>query len=115
MGSTFSFIDIIIIICGGYVLYVYYLLKMKGEIKESLLLPKDISAAKCKDKTAYIAEISPKVLIYGVAVVIFGILGLSESQWGLLGYNIYLVVLLAFAVATVWFARVSKKAVKKYW
>lgn len=114
MDSAFSFIDIIIVACGVYVLYVFYLLKTKGEIKESLLLPKDFAVNKCKDKAAYIAEISPKVLVYGIIVVLCGVLGLCESRFGLLG-NAYFIVLAVFLAVTIWFALEAKKAVKKYW
>lgn len=114
MASTFSFMDIIIIVCGVYVLYIFYLLKVKGEIRETLLLPKDLPVNKCKDKAAYIAEMSPKVLIYGIVVVLCGVLGLCESRLGLLG-NAYLIVLAVFLAVTVWFAVEAKKAVKKYW
>lgn len=114
MDSTFSIIDIIVIACGVYILYVYYVLKFKGEIKETLLLPKDVLAKKCRDKAAYINEMSPKVLIYGIIVVLCGGCGLLESRLGLLG-SFYLAVLAVFAAATVWFAIQAKKSVKKYW
>ena len=39
MDSMFSLMDLIILGSGAYVLYCYYLLKFKGEIKEGLLLP----------------------------------------------------------------------------
>ena len=35
--------------CGLYCLYGYYLLKFKGEICSSILLPKDVNPKKCKD------------------------------------------------------------------
>lgn len=114
MDSAYSFIDIIIILSGFYILYIYYLLKVKGEIKETLLLPKDTPIKKCKDKNAYISEMAPKVLVYGIIVVICGLLGLSESQMQLLG-KWYLLVLVVFLCATIWFAGQTKKAVKKYW
>lgn len=114
MDSMYSMLDVIIVLCGVYILYNFYLLRFKGEIKESLLLPKDIQVKKCKDKAGYIAEMSPKVLLYGIVVVICGILGMTESQMGLLG-KLYLVVLAVFVAFTIWFAVQTKKSVKKYW
>ena len=39
MDSMFSLMDLIILGSGAYVLYCYYLLKFKGEIKEGLPAP----------------------------------------------------------------------------
>lgn len=110
----FSFLDLIILISGIYVLYAFYLLKFKGEIKESLLLPKGLSAKNCKDKAAYIAEVSPKLLLFGIAITICGALGIAEDQWQFLG-NYYLIVMAVFLAIIVWFGIVISKAAKKYW
>ena len=114
MNSAYSFMDVIIVLSGVYILYNFYLLKFKGEIKESLLLPKDIQVKKCKDKAGYIAEMSPKVLVLGCAVTICGLLGMAETQMQLLG-NWYLLVMAVFLAAIIWFVMESRKAVKKYW
>lgn len=114
MDSMFSIIDLLIMACGAYVLYNYYLLKFKGEIKETLLLPKDVSAKKCKDKQAYITEISPKVLIYGIIVLVSGAAGIFEDKYQMLG-NYYLIILAVFGIGTIWFAMAVKKAAEKYW
>ena len=42
--------------CGLYCLYGYYLLKFKGEICSSILLPKDVNPKKCKDFRGYCNE-----------------------------------------------------------
>ena len=57
MDSMFSLMDLIILGSGAYVLYCYYLLKFKGEIKEGLLLPKGTNVKKCTDKAAYTREV----------------------------------------------------------
>lgn len=114
MGSMFSLMDIVIAASGVYILYVWYLLKFKGEIKENLLLPKEVPVKKCKDKTAYINEMAPKVLIYGCVVIICGAVGVAEDTFHVLG-NAYLLMLAVFLIMTVWFVSQSKKALKKYW
>lgn len=114
MDSAYSLMDVIIVLSGIYVLYNFYLLKFKGEIKESLLLPKDIQVKKCKDKQAYITEMAPKVLVLGIAVTVCGLLGMAETQMQLLG-NWYLLVMVVFLAAIVWFVIASRKAIKKYW
>ena len=114
MDSMFSLMDLIILGSGAYIIYCYYLLKFKGEIKEGLLLPKGTNVKKCTDKAAYIKEVENKILLYGVAVLICGGFGVLETQTGLLG-KWYLVVIAVFLVVTVWFAMVVKKSGEKYW
>ncbi|MDO5540983.1 MAG: hypothetical protein Q4F83_13115 [Eubacteriales bacterium] len=114
MDSMFSIMDIIIILSGLYLLYTYYLMKFKGEVKESILLPKDLPLKKCKDISAYISEMSPKVLIYGAVVVLCGVVGLVEDVYHVLGW-IYLAAILVFVVVSAWFIVQAKNAVKKYW
>ena len=113
MGSIVSLIDIMFVGCGVYVLYVYYCLKFKGEIKETLLLPKGTDPKRCKDKEAYIAEMSNTVLIYGIAVLFCGVMCILEDEYRLLG-NYYLLVLVVFVCVTIWFTVQGKKALKKY-
>ena len=114
MDSMFSLMDLIILGSGAYVLYCYYLLKFKGEIKEGLLLPKGTNVKKCTDKAAYTKEVENKILLYGVAVLICGGFGVLETQTGLLG-KWYLVVIAVFLAVTFWFAMVVKKSGEKYW
>lgn len=114
MDSWYSLIDIFIFGCGVYLLYCYYLLKVKGEIKEGVLLPKGTSVKKCKDKEGFIQCMAPKLLIYGIAVVLCGALGMLESQMRFMG-NWYLAIMAVFLAVTAWFAVAEKKALKKYW
>lgn len=114
MDSMFSLMDLIILGAGAYVIYCYYLLKFKGEIKEGLLLPKGTNVKKCTDKAAYINEVANKVLIYGIVVLICGVFGVVETQTGLLGMW-YLLVIAVFLVFTFWFAYIVKKSGEKYW
>ena len=109
MDSMFSLMDLIILGSGAYIIYCYYLLKFKGEIKEGLLLPKGTNVKKCTDKAAYSKEVENKILLYGIAVLICGGFGVLETQTGLLG-KWYLVVIAVFLVVTVWFAMVVKKS-----
>ena len=114
MDSMFSLMYLIILGSGAYVLYCYYLLKFKGEIKEGLLLPKGTNVKKCTDKAAYTKEVENKILLYGIAVLICGGFGVLETQTGLLG-KWYLVVIAVFLAVTFWFAMVVKKSGEKYW
>lgn len=109
-----SFMDLAIAAVGIYILYIYYLMKFRGEFREGMLLPKGIRPDQCKDREGYIREMSGKVLFYGVVVLLCGIAGYLEDEFLLLG-NAYLLVLVGFVACTVWFAIKSRNAIKKYW
>ncbi len=78
MDNMFILMDMLVVGCGVYVLYAFYLMKAKGEVKESLLLSNGAKMAKCKDKNAYMAYISPRLLIFGLATIICGGLGVER-------------------------------------
>ncbi len=109
----YTILDMIIIACGIYVLNGYYQLKTKGIIKEGLLLPKGLPANRCKDKEGYIAEMAPKLLIYGITLLVCGVLGYLQSLFQLFGV-LYLLMLAVFLGVTIWFSRQIKKAIMKY-
>lgn len=109
----YTILDMIIIGCGIYVLYGYYQLKTKGIIKEGLLLPKGLSPKRCKDKDGYIADMAPKLLIYGIIMLVCGVVGYLQSLFQ--KYDaLYLVMLVAFLGVTIWFSKQTKKAIAKY-
>lgn len=114
MDSMFALIDIMIAACGLYVIYTAYLMKTKGELKESFMLPKDITIKKCKDPKGYCTEMTPKMLAYGIVVTICGGLGILEDMQRL-PVSMYIVIMVVFIAATVWYVIQAKKAVKKYW
>lgn len=109
----YAMLDLLIVACGIYVLYSYYQMKTKGIVKEGLLLPKGLSIKRCRDKDAYIAEMGPKLLMYGISMLLCGIVGMLESMYQMLGLG-YLIVLAVFLGVTIWFARQTKKAIAEY-
>lgn len=58
-NSMWGFIGIFVLCCGIYALYSFVIMKVKGEINASILLGKDYTYKKCKDKEAYIAKTAP--------------------------------------------------------
>lgn len=100
--------------CGIYCLYGYYMLKVKGEITQSLFLPKNVNMYKCKDLQGYCKEAQMPALILGVIVLIYGAVEL---------YNTYIhevsgavlagMIILVFA-ALIFFCLRIKKINKKY-
>ncbi len=108
------FFDGVIIFFGCYIFYIYYLMKVKQDVREGMLLPKGYSFQRCKDKEGYIREMGPKLLVYGAEVLLCGVAGFVEDTYGNLGI-VYLVVMVLFVVLTIWFAIQARNAVKKYW
>lgn len=115
MGDTFSLMDIIFVIAGLYVLFMGYQMKFKGEIKVGSLIPREANVKKCRDKEAYIKELFPKTMIYGVLVTIWGIVSLANDKFQFLSNNVYLALVAVFLLLTAWFAYAAKKLYEKYW
>ena len=53
MDNIWSFLDIIFVGAGVYMLYAWFLMKKKGEIKQEVLMSKDIELKKCKYLEGY--------------------------------------------------------------
>ena len=62
-----GFIGIFVLCCGIYALYSFFIMKVKGEINASILLGKDYTYKKCKDKEAYIAKTAPALFVFGLS------------------------------------------------
>lgn len=98
--------------CGLYCLYAYYLMKVKGEITASLLLPKDVDVKKCKDYRGYCAEAQKPILMIAITTLIYGCVDLFCSS--IEGANMLImvmiaVVLLVLVVYSVWTRKINMK------
>ena len=113
MDSMFVMIDMIVAGFGCYILDGWFLMKSKGEVKENLILPKGVTMKHCKDRAGFIAEIQPKMLVFGIATLACGAMGILNDFTQLLG-NIYLVITIIFLVVVFWFGKTVKNASKKY-
>lgn len=115
MDSMWSIMDVIFVGAGLYMLYAWYLMKTKGEIKTALLMNKDVQLKKCKDLEGYKKFISPKMLIFGIACTLYGAFGLVNTYVMPLPKAVYLGIMAVFLVALVWFAAMSKKGIQNFW
>lgn len=106
MGSLFGFIGLA---CGLYVLYAWYQMKTSGEINATILLPRSENPNKCKDKKAYIQAVLPKMLVLGIAAIIYGVIDIM----GIEGVALW-AVLAVFMVILIWFGVTTSKLYKKY-
>ena len=66
MNSVWGIIGIIVLICGVYALYAFIKMKTTGEINASLLLGKEYTYKKCKNKDAYVKKAGPALLVFGI-------------------------------------------------
>ncbi len=114
-SSVFGILDVIFVGAGIYVLYAWFLMKTKGEIKTSILMSKDINLKKCKDLEAYKAYIAPKMLIFGIASLVYGAVGLINANVYALPLPVYFAVMAFFMAVLIWFAYATRKGVQKFW
>lgn len=115
MDSIWSLMDIIFVGAGLYMFYTLYLMKKTGEIKTSMLLNKEVDIRKCKDLEGYKKFMEPKMLIFGIASVIYGGYGLINSYVMPLPVVSYWIIMALFLAVLVWFALQSKKSVEMFW
>lgn len=112
--NAFMILDIFILGLGCYLLYAWYLVKFKGEVKENLFLAREYPLKKCKDKNGYLAYIAPRLLIFALVSVAAGVIGIADDCLGFLG-GYYMILSLCFFAAAIWFAFVVKKCYKLFW
>lgn len=112
MDNT-SIFDLVIAGSGIYLVYVALLMKRTGEIKQGVIISKDINVNRIRDKEGFIHYMFPKVMLIGILAAVVGAGSMMNTALGgpdileIIGIVIYLVVLALFAVA-------SGKARKKY-
>ncbi len=99
--------------CGIYCLYGYYMLRFKGEIVQSLFLPKDANVKKCKDLNGYRSEAQAPALVLGIIVLLYGALDLYNTYVQAVGWMLAVMIVLVIA-AVCFFAVRIKNLNKKY-
>lgn len=112
-GSMFGIMDIIIVAAGVYILYAWYLLMFKGEIREGVLVPQGM-AKRCRDLDGYRRYIGPKVLLFAIAALISGGINLYSDYVSQIPGPVYLGVTALFFAVLIWFIMQTKKAQKEY-
>ena len=113
-SSMFAFMDLLVIVAGIYVLYSFYLLKFKKEIKQGVLIPKDVNPKSCKDLEGYIGYMGPKTLVLGLAAIASGGVGLYNDLAAPVRGAVYWVVFGLFFAALIWFMYGTRKADKRF-
>lgn len=111
--SLFSFMDILITGCGVYLLYCWYMLKFKNEVKKGVLLP-DKSTSKCRDLEGYKKVMGGRLLAFAVTALAAGCVGLYSDYVKQVNNYLYLALTAIFLAVLIWFTRSAKKAEKEF-
>lgn len=99
--------------CGLYCLYAWYMLAFRKEIKQSILLPKDVNVKKCKDVEGYCREASKPLLGLGIVTSLYGASDLYNTYVG--GADvIFLVFLVLMLVMLVVYVVLVRRCNQKY-
>ena len=115
MDNIWSLLDIIFVGAGAYMLYAWFLMTKKDEIKREVLMNKEMDLKKCKDREGYKAYIAPKMLIFGVGALLYGAAGLVNSYVTPLPAMVYNVLMFAFLIDLIWFALMARKGTEQFW
>ena len=113
MGDFTMILSIVILGSGLYCLFAAYMLKAKGVINKSILLAKDKDPSKCKDKEAYINCVFPKVVILGIAALLFSAVDLVNSYVQEI-MPVWAAAMVIFLIVLFWFGAATKKASNQY-
>lgn len=108
------FFGLFAIACGVYCIYSAINMKRTQTIDEKILLGNDTKLLKCKDKTALLKEVIPSVLFLGIVAFVYGVfqlVGISVALppiFNIIGLGV-------FILATILYAALVTRAVKKYY
>ncbi len=113
MGGIWDLMDVLILGCGFYALYSAYMLKTQGKIIKTFLVFKDTDVDSCKDLQEYANLMSPKLYTLGGIMVAYGVVSLINTY--LVNINgLYIMFIVIFTVALIWYGIAVSKALKKY-
>lgn len=108
-------IDLIVFAFGIYIIYSCVDMKVRGNIRGGMMLPKGIEPKHCKDPAGYISFIFPKMAAVGVVSLVCGILGLLMDYLQIVPEIVYYASMVVFLVILIWYSVVSRKGINKYW
>ncbi|WP_283680812.1 hypothetical protein [Parablautia sp. Marseille-Q6255] len=114
-SSIMGLMDVMILLCGVYILYLSFVMIKTGKLKENALMPKDLEMKKCKDVAGFIRYMRAKQIILGGLAVISGAVGLAQDYGKLNSPVLYLGTIVVFIACVVWYCVAVKKASRVFW
>ncbi len=112
-NQMFSIMDLFMVVAGLYLMYSWYLLQFKNEIREGVLVQQG-EGKRCKDIEGYKKYIGPKLLIFAICAIAAGALGLYSDYVHPVNNFVYLGLTVFFFAVLVLFVRYTKKAEKMF-
>lgn len=117
MQDTMLLMDLFAAGCAIYCAYTWArLAKERKLFKNSLVLPKDKSAADCLDEEGYIRYMLPRLGVLTLMLIVYAVANvvndMGQTEW--LPYPWNFVPLGLVLVALVWYAIDNAKAMRKY-
>ena len=113
-ASAFSLLDIIVVGAGLYMLYAYYILMTKNELKEGVLVSKNMGSKKCKDIEGYKKFMGIPILVTALMAIVSGGIGLYQNYVARVPALLYWTFYFCFIAVLVWFVVCTKKAEKRF-
>ena len=80
MGSMNTFMDVIVLGCGIYLVWMVYLAKYKGDIRQSLIWRRTTPPERCRDKAGFVAYLFPRFTLLGVLLILASILSMVNNS-----------------------------------
>ncbi len=108
-SQMFAIMDFIMVGAGAYLMYAWYLLQFKNEIREGVLVQAG-NAKRCKDIEGYRKYVAPKLLLFALCALASGGIGLYSDFVRPINSYVYLGFTALFFVVLVIFVRYIKKA-----
>ena len=108
-NSMFAIMDFVMVGAGLYLLYAWFLLQFKNEIREGVLVQAG-NAKRCKDIEGYRKYVAPKLLLFALCALASGGIGLYSDFVRPINSYVYLGFTALFFVVLVIFVRYIKKA-----
>lgn len=108
-NQMFAIMDFIMVGAGAYLLYAWFLLQFKNEIREGVLVQQGM-ASRCKDIEGFKKYVGPKLLVFALCALASGGLGLYSDYVKPVNNYLYLGLTVVFFVILLIFVRYIKKA-----
>lgn len=108
-SQMFAIMDFIMVGAGAYLMYAWYLLQFKNEIREGVLVQAG-NAKRCKDIEGYRKYVAPKLLLFALCALASGGIGLYSDFVRPINSYVYLGFTALFFVVLVILVRYIKKA-----
>lgn len=114
--------------CGIYCLYLWCKIHFGKQVPDNcMIVPREQTMAQCVDEEEFLGYMMPRLLIFGVVILAFGLVGLAEYYFGLLdgvtqGLSVEmrllvleLITCIVPLLVVIWFAVCLKKIHKRLW